>query len=64
MKLTKKNMQYLILISGIVVALLISNYIYQSNNKHQNNNSLGRHYFIDITNVQNMINNHRLVKSL
>lgn len=64
MKLNKKNIQYSIQISGIIVVLLISNYIYQSYNKHQNNNSLGRHYFIDITNVpENMINNHRLLKS-
>ncbi len=64
MKLTNKNKQYLTLISGIVLTLLISNYIYQIYNKHQNNNSLGRHYFIDITNVpEYMINNHRLLKS-
>ena len=64
MKLTNKNKQYLTLISGIVLTLLISNYIYQIYNKHQNNNSLGRHYFIDITNVPDyMINNHRLLKS-
>ncbi len=64
MKLTNKNKQYLTLISGIVLTLLISNYIYQIYNKHQNNNSLGRHYFIDITNVpENMINDHELLKS-
>lgn len=64
MKLTNKNKQYLTLISGIVLTLLISNYIYQIYNKHQNNNSLGRHYFIDITNVpEYMINDHELLKS-
>ena len=61
MKLTNKNKQYVITVIGIIVVLYIGKYIYQM---YQNNNSLGRHYFIDITNVpENMINDHELLKS-
>lgn len=64
MKLTNKNKQYVITFIGILVAIFIGKYAFQMYQMYQNNNSLGRHYFIDITNVpEYMINDHELLKS-
>ena len=64
MKLTNKNIQNLIIFIGIIAIIFMGYYEYQMYQKHQEINSLGRHYFINITNVpENMINDHKLFKS-